>query len=66
MSTISRVGRLVLPRTALLVCDLQEKLRPAIAHFDAVVNVSNRLIQAARILQMQTIVTEMYPKGELI
>ncbi|BHF66245.1 Isochorismatase domain-containing protein 2, mitochondrial [Sparganum proliferum] len=63
MSTISKVGRLVLPRTALLVCDIQEKFRPAIAHFDAIVSVSSRLIEAARILQMQTIVTEMNPKG---
>ncbi len=65
MSALPKLGRLVSSRTALFVCDIQEKFRPSIAHFDAVVNVSGRLISAAKMLNMPILVTEMYPKGEL-
>lgn len=64
MSLIPRVGKLVLPRTALLLCDLQEKFRSQIAHFDAITQVCGRMLQAAKILGIRTVVTEMYPKGE--
>ncbi|KAA0196848.1 Isochorismatase domain-containing protein 2 mitochondrial [Fasciolopsis buskii] len=63
MSLIPRVGKLVLPRTALLLCDLQEKFRSQIAHFDAITQVCGRMLQAAKILGIRTVVTEMYPKG---
>ncbi|CAH8554151.1 unnamed protein product [Schistosoma margrebowiei] len=63
MSGISRVGKLLLPRTALLLCDIQEKFRPTISHFDAIVETSSRMLTAARMLGMRIIVTEMYPKG---
>ncbi|GAA49879.1 Isochorismatase domain-containing protein 2, mitochondrial [Clonorchis sinensis] len=60
---LPRSGKLILSRTALLVCDLQEKFRTNIAHFQAITEVSGRLLKAARILGMRTVVTEMYPKG---
>ncbi|TNN10046.1 Isochorismatase domain-containing protein [Schistosoma japonicum] len=63
MATISRVGKLVLSRTALLLCDMQEKFRPTVSYFDAIVETSSRMLTAARILGMTTVVTEMYPKG---
>ncbi|VDP57955.1 unnamed protein product [Schistosoma mattheei] len=63
MSGISRVGKLLLPRTALLLCDIQEKFRPTISHFDAIVETSSRMLTAARMLGMRIVVTEMYPKG---
>ncbi|CAH8556440.1 unnamed protein product [Schistosoma bovis] len=63
MSGISRVGKLLLPRTALLLCDIQEKFRPTISHFDAIVETSSRMLTAARMLGMCIVVTEMYPKG---
>ncbi|CAH8547146.1 unnamed protein product [Schistosoma rodhaini] len=63
MSGISRVGKLLLPRTALLLCDIQEKFRPTISHFDAIVETSSRMLTAARMLGMRILVTEMYPKG---
>ncbi|CAH8554135.1 unnamed protein product [Schistosoma margrebowiei] len=65
MSGISRVGKLLLPRTALLLCDIQEKFRPTISHFDAIVETSSRMLTAARMLGMRIIVTEMYPKDEV-
>ncbi|KAF6776375.1 hypothetical protein AHF37_03458 [Paragonimus kellicotti] len=60
---LPRVGKLVLSRTALLLCDLQEKFRNQISHFQAITEVSGRMLQAARILGMRVVVTEMYPKG---
>ncbi|VDP91451.1 unnamed protein product [Echinostoma caproni] len=64
MSLLPRVGKLVLSRTALLVCDIQEKFRSQIAHFDAITEVSSRMLQAAKILGIRTVITEMYPKVE--
>ncbi|VDK39287.1 unnamed protein product [Taenia asiatica] len=63
MSVFPRLGKLIASRTALFVCDIQEKFRPSISHFDAVVSVSGRLIAAAKKLEMPIVVTEMYPKG---
>ncbi|CAH8627317.1 unnamed protein product [Dicrocoelium dendriticum] len=60
---LSKVGQLALSRTALLLCDIQEKFRPHISHFPAIVEVSRRMLQAARLLGIRTVVTEMYPKG---
>ncbi|KAH8876810.1 Isochorismatase domain-containing protein 2 [Schistosoma japonicum] len=59
MATISRVGNLVLSRTALLLCDMQEKFRPTVSYFDAIVETSSRMLTAARILGMTTVVTEI-------
>lgn len=59
----SSLGRLVPQNTALFLCDMQEKFRPNIKHFDEVVQISARLLQAAAILDMPSVVTEQYPKG---
>uniref|UniRef100_A0A5K3ES78 SH3 domain-containing protein n=1 Tax=Mesocestoides corti TaxID=53468 RepID=A0A5K3ES78_MESCO len=63
MSNLARLGKLVASRTALFVCDIQDKFRPAVAHFDAIVSVTERLISAAKMLDVPVVVTEMYPKG---
>lgn len=63
MSVLPRLGKLIANRTALLVCDIQEKFRHKISHFDAVTANSGRLIAAARILEMPIFITEMYPQG---
>ncbi len=49
-------------KTALVVVDVQEGFRPY-ASFAAVADASRKLVQAARILDMPTIVSEQYPKG---
>lgn len=64
MSALPRLGKLAASRTALFVCDIQEKFRHSISHFDAVASVSGRLIAAAKMLEMPVVVTEMYPKGK--
>ena len=47
----------------LLVIDIQEKFRPAIASFDGVVANIVRLVSAFNVLRIPIITTEQYPQG---
>lgn len=47
----------------LLVIDLQEKLVPEIRNVDYVLANSERLVRAAKILDVPRLVTEQYPRG---
>ncbi|KAL5017701.1 hypothetical protein ScPMuIL_005216 [Solemya velum] len=58
-----KISRIVLENSALFLCDMQEKFRHTIQYFPQIVEVSNRMLQAARILNMPIVVTEQYPKG---
>jgi nicotinamidase-related amidase len=49
--------------TGLLVIDIQEKFRPAVASFDEVVASAVILVRAFGILRMPVLATEQYPKG---
>ncbi|HEY2284087.1 MAG TPA: isochorismatase family protein [Solirubrobacteraceae bacterium] len=49
-------------KTALVVVDVQEGFRPY-ASFAGVADASRKLVQAARILDVPTVVSEQYPKG---
>jgi nicotinamidase-related amidase len=49
-------------RAALVVIDVQEGFRPY-ASFAAVAGACAKLVQAARILELPTLVSEQYPKG---
>lgn len=60
-----KVGRLVSKDTALFICDIQEKFRNMIQFFPGIVEVSSRLLKAAKILDLPVVVTEQYPKGNL-
>ncbi|XP_066539092.1 isochorismatase domain-containing protein 2 isoform X2 [Hoplias malabaricus] len=57
------IGRLSTQSTVLLLCDMQEKLRPTTFHFTNIVSNAARLLQACRILGIPPILTEQYPKG---
>ena len=48
---------------ALIVIDVQEKLAPAMSDFEACANRIELLLDGARELGLDTIVTEQYPKG---
>ena len=50
------VGQLVAKQTAVFLCDLQEKFRPSIQYFDAIVDVSSRLLRIAKILEVLIII----------
>jgi nicotinamidase-related amidase len=49
-------------RAALIVVDVQESFRPY-ASFADVASACAKLVQAARILELRTLVSEQYPKG---
>jgi nicotinamidase-related amidase len=56
------MGLLARSSTALVVVDVQEGFRPY-ASFAGVADAARKLVQAARILQIPTLVSEQYPKG---
>ncbi len=49
--------------TALLVVDVQEKLMPVIYENEKIFSNVNKLLRGAEILNLETIITEQYPKG---
>jgi len=63
MSALRNLGKLNPKTSALFLCDMQEKFRPMISHFDQVVHNSNRVLNAAKIMDLPVMVTEQYPKG---
>ncbi|KAJ2376336.1 hypothetical protein IW150_002046 [Coemansia sp. RSA 2607] len=63
-STAARsLGRLNARSTAFLLCDIQERFRAGIYGFESVVQVAQKMTQAAKILSIPLLVTEQYPKG---
>ncbi|XP_059174107.1 isochorismatase domain-containing protein 1-like isoform X2 [Physella acuta] len=58
-----RLGNIKLNETVVFVCDIQERFRGAVEYFSEIAEVSNRLTEASRILNIPLIVTEQYPKG---
>ncbi|KAF8073015.1 isoc2 [Scenedesmus sp. PABB004] len=57
------LGKLQQRSTALFVCDLQERFRPVISGFPAVVDTARRMIRGANVLGLPIITTEQYPKA---
>ncbi|XP_002739066.1 isochorismatase domain-containing protein 2-like [Saccoglossus kowalevskii] len=58
-----RIGKVMVDNTALFLCDMQEKFRPTIKYFPQIVEVSARMLSAAKVLKMPIVTTEQYPKG---
>ncbi|KAG7171609.1 isochorismatase domain-containing protein 2-like [Homarus americanus] len=57
------LGRLVPQNTCLFLCDMQEKFRNNIQYFPQIVEISNRLLRAFKLLDLPIVCTEQYPKG---
>ncbi len=62
-----KMARHVIPlsreKSILLLCDMQEKFRPTIKYFPQIIETSNKLLQACKILDVPYVITEQYPKG---
>ncbi|CAF3810580.1 unnamed protein product, partial [Adineta steineri] len=58
-----RIKPLSRETSVLLLCDMQDKFRPTIKYFPQIVETSNKLLQACKILDIPYVVTEQYPKG---
>ncbi|ALC47845.1 CG11333 [Drosophila busckii] len=54
--------RLRANQTLFMLCDIQEKFKPAIPLFDALVENTKKLLEAGKILNMPLLVTEQYPE----
>lgn len=61
--SLAQLGKIVPKNSALFLCDMQEKFRPSIKYFNEIVFNSNRLLQAAKLLNVPVFCTEQYPKG---
>lgn len=59
------VEKLILDRTkvVLVIVDIQERLVPAMGQKDTVIANCRHLIEAAKLMQIPTLLTEQYPKG---
>jgi nicotinamidase-related amidase len=57
--------KLILDRatTALVLVDIQERLVPAMGQKDTVISNCQHLIEAAKLMNIPTLLTEQYPKG---
>ncbi|KAL0809712.1 hypothetical protein ABMA28_011221 [Loxostege sticticalis] len=60
---IIKLGALEAPRTAFLLCDVQETFRPHVKHFGEVVKVANKMMEAAKHFKIPVYISEQYPKG---
>lgn len=61
---MSRPPRILDPdRAALVVVDVQEAFRPAVADFEEVAANVARLVDGAKVVGIPIVVTEQYPKG---
>ncbi|KAJ2826954.1 hypothetical protein GGI24_002775 [Coemansia furcata] len=57
------LGRLNIKSTAFLLCDVQDKFRTGIHAFESVVQVSQKMSAASKILSIPLLVTEQYPRA---
>jgi hypothetical protein len=59
----SKLGRLNVAKSLVLLCDMQHKFANSIMHFNEIVETSSRVAATASILKIPCIITEHYPKG---
>ncbi len=50
MANIQQANQLKLSQTAFLLCDIQEKFKAAIDHFDEIVEVAKRLVKITNLI----------------
>jgi len=59
----AKFGKLIAKNSCLFLCDMQVKFKPTIKYFDQIVQNSNRMLRAAKLLDIPIIATEQYPQG---
>jgi len=59
---VQQLGFLNTKKTLFLLCDVQEKFRPAMKNFDSMVKNTKKLIEAGKRLDIPLICTEQYPE----
>ena len=56
------IGKVCTKTSALFLCDMQEKFRRTIQYFPQIINVCNRMLKAAQVLDVPIVVTEQYKR----
>ena len=62
----SKLGKIAIESSALFLCDMQEGFRKTISYYPQILEVSRRMLEGAKALDMPIVVTEQYPKGRSI
>ena len=57
------LGRFAVEKSALFVCDMQDKFALSIKYFPQIVSNSKKLLDSAKIMNIPVVYTEQYPKG---
>jgi nicotinamidase-related amidase len=60
------LGRFPVEKSALFVCDIQEKFAPSIKYFPQIVANTKKMLASAKIMDIPVVYTEQYPKGILL
>jgi len=60
--SLKSVGKLIPSRSALLVCDMQERFRPLIHRSETIIQTCKLMTSISKELKMPIVVTEQYPK----
>lgn len=58
------LGRITVRKTALFICDIQEKFAKNIKYFPQVVKNTRKILESAKIMNVPVVYTEQYPKGK--
>ena len=58
-----KCSRLAVNRSSLLICDIQQRFRPAIYQFDSIAKRTVFLTKCCQVLQIPIIITEQNPKA---
>lgn len=62
MSLAKSIGKLIPARSALLVCDMQERFRPLIHRNESIIQTCKLMTSVSKELDIPIVVTEQYPK----
>ncbi|ELU12199.1 hypothetical protein CAPTEDRAFT_177112 [Capitella teleta] len=58
----ARIARASIKNSGLFLCDMQEAFRKTISYYPSIIEVSKRMLEGAKTLDMPVFVTEQYPK----
>ncbi|GAA6040965.1 hypothetical protein JCM8097_000515 [Rhodosporidiobolus ruineniae] len=62
MSTAKRIAKIAPNKTAFFVCDIQERFRLVIHSYPSVIHTAEKMLKAAKLLDVPVIATEQSPK----